>query len=219
MLKTPYTLDEIMTLSPVMPVIAIDDAAEAVNLARALMEGGIRVLEVTLRTPAALEAIRRIGREVEGAVVGAGTVLNPDDLRRVRDAGAAFAISPGITPELLRETAKTDFPFLPGVATASEIMQGLDTGLERFKLFPASSAGGVSALRSFAGPFPRVKFCPTGGIGASDFTEYLALENVLCVGGSWVAPSGLIRSRAYGEITALSRAAVDAASGLRRTPE
>jgi 2-dehydro-3-deoxyphosphogluconate aldolase/(4S)-4-hydroxy-2-oxoglutarate aldolase len=215
MLTKPYSLDEIMTLSPVMPVIAIDDAAEAVNLARALMEGGIGVLEITLRTPAALEAIRIISEEVEGAVVGAGTVLNPEDLRRVREAGAAFAISPGITTELLRGASETGLPFLPGVATASEIMQGMDAGLERFKLFPASSAGGVAALRSFAGPFPGVKFCPTGGIGASDFTEYLALKNVLCVGGSWVAPARLIRAKAYAEITALSRAAVDAAAAAK----
>jgi 2-dehydro-3-deoxyphosphogluconate aldolase/(4S)-4-hydroxy-2-oxoglutarate aldolase len=215
MLTQPYSLDEIMTLSPVMPVIAIDDAAEAVNLARALMDGGIRVLEITLRTPAALEAIRIVSEEVEGAVVGAGTVLNPSDLQRVQEAGAAFAISPGITPELLRGASGTDLPFLPGVATASEIMLGLDAGLERFKLFPASSAGGVAALRSFAGPFPGVKFCPTGGIGASDFTEYLALENVLCVGGSWVAPARLIRAGEYDRITALSRAAVDAAAAAK----
>jgi 2-dehydro-3-deoxyphosphogluconate aldolase/(4S)-4-hydroxy-2-oxoglutarate aldolase len=216
MLTNPYTLDEIMMLSPVMPVIAIDDASEAVNLARALMDGGIRVLEITLRTPAALEAIRVISEEVEGAVVGAGTVLNAEDLRRVQEAGAAFAISPGITPELLREASETDLPFLPGVATASEIMQGMDAGLERFKLFPASSAGGVAALGSFAGPFPGVKFCPTGGIGASDFTEYLALKNVLCVGGSWVAPVRLIRAGEYDRITALSRAAVDAAAAKNR---
>jgi 2-dehydro-3-deoxyphosphogluconate aldolase/(4S)-4-hydroxy-2-oxoglutarate aldolase len=217
MLTKPYSLDAIMTLSPVMPVIAIDDAAEAVNLARALMEGGIRVLEITLRTPAALEAIRIISEEIEGAVVGAGTVLNPGDLQRVRDAGAAFAISPGITPELLREASGTGFPFLPGVATASEIMQGLDAGFDRFKLFPAVSAGGVAALNSFAGPFPDVRFCPTGGIGASDFTEYLALENVLCVGGSWVAPARLIRAGAYGEITAISRTAVDLAAKGAKT--
>ena len=212
MLRPYDTIDEILTLSPVMPVIAIDDASRAVELARALMAGGIRVMEITLRTPAALEAIRIISEAVEGAVVGAGTVLTPADLERVRNAGASFAISPGMTPQLLREASAADFPFLPGVATASEIMQGLDAGLARFKLFPAASAGGIAALKSFAGPFPDVKFCPTGGIGASDFTAYLDLQNVLCVGGSWIAPSDLIRSGAYGEITALSRAAVHAAS-------
>jgi len=215
MLTYPDNLDAILTLSPVMPVIAIDDAAEAANLAHALIDGGIRVLEITLRTPAALEAIRRISGEVEGAVVGAGTVLNPDDLRRVQEAGAAFAISPGMTPALLHAAAGTDLPFLPGVATASEIMLGLDAGLKRFKLFPAVTAGGIGALKSFAGPFSGVKFCPTGGIGSGDFTDYLALENVLCVGGSWVAPTAQIRARAYGEITALARAAVKAAEGLR----
>lgn len=209
------SLDEIMTVSPVMPVIAIEDAAEAVNLAHALIAGGIRVLEITLRTPAALDAIRTIAREVPDAVVGAGTVLNPDDLKRVQDAGAAFAISPGMTPALLKAGAQGDFPFLPGVATASDIMTGLDAGLERFKLFPAMTAGGIGALSSFAGPFPQVKFCPTGGIGADNFTDFLRLDNVLCVGGSWVAPSKLIRAKAYGEITELSRAAVNNAANLQ----
>ena len=199
-----------MQLSPIIPVIAINCADEAPELARALMAGGINVLEITLRTPAALDAIESIAAGEKDAVVGAGTVLSGDDLRRVRDAGAKFAISPGLTPSLLEAAKDMDFPLLPGVATASEIMTGLEYGYDRFKLFPAVSAGGVAALKSFAGPFHSVKFCPTGGVNAANAGDFLHLENVLCVGGSWVAPKKLVDAKAYEEITAITRASLNA---------
>ena len=210
MLTKNYTPTEVMQLSPVIPVIAINDASEAPNLARALMDGGISVLEITLRTPAALGAIESIALHDGGAVVGAGTVLNVDDLKRVRDAGAKFAISPGSTPALLEAAKKMEFTLLPGVATASEIMLGLELGYDRFKLFPAVTAGGVGALKSFAGPFQSVKFCPTGGVNASNVNDFLSLPNVLCVGGTWVAPQKLIDAKAYEEITAITQASLKA---------
>ena len=158
------TPQEIITLSPIIPVIAIDDVHQSVDLAQALIAGGINVLEITLRTRAAIDSIRLLAEMVPGAVVGAGMVLNTDDLLRVRDASAKFAISPGSTITLLKKALKMDFPLLPGVATAPEIIQGLDLGYTHFKLFPAISAGGIIALKSFAGPFQDARFCPTGGI-------------------------------------------------------
>ena len=210
MVTKSYTATEVMEISPIIPVIAINDANEAVNLAHALMAGGINILEITLRTPAALKAIESIAAQSSDAVVGAGTVLNIDDLKRVRDAGAKFAISPGSTPTLLEAAKKMEFTLLPGVATASEIMMGLEHGYDRFKLFPAMSAGGVTALKSFGGPFQYVKFCPTGGINATNADDFLSLKNVLCVGGSWVAPQKLIDAMAYDEITAITKASLQA---------
>jgi 2-dehydro-3-deoxyphosphogluconate aldolase/(4S)-4-hydroxy-2-oxoglutarate aldolase len=208
MSQSTLSPQEIMTLSPIIPVIAIDDAHRAVDLAHALMAGGIKVLEITLRTPAALEAIRLLADQLPDAVVGAGTVLNTDDLQRVIDAGAQFAISPGSTETLLTTAQKLNYPLLPGVATASEIMRGLDLGYTHFKLFPAVSAGGISALKSFAGPFLNAKFCPTGGISESNFLDFLKLKNVLCIGGSWVAPSDLTHAGKFAEITAITRTAL-----------
>lgn len=209
MSEPALTPQQIMTLSPIIPVIAIDDANRAIDLAHALIEGGVKVLEVTLRTAAALDAIALIAKEVPDAVVGAGTVLNTGDLQRVIDAGAKFAISPGSTNTLLSEALKLNFPLLPGVATASEIMNGLDLGYTHFKLFPAMSAGGITALKSFSGPLQQAKFCPTGGINESNFLDFLKLENVLCIGGSWFVPADLISAGKFDEITKLTSSAID----------
>lgn len=180
---------EIMQLAPVIPVIVIDDAAHARPLAEALVAGGLPALEVTLRTPAALDAIRAMS-EVEGAVVGAGTVTNRHELTSAVDAGARFIVSPGLTKKLTKAAEAQEVPFLPGVATASDILRGLDMGLTHFKFFPAEAAGGLPALKALAAPFGQARFCPTGGIAAESAAEWLAHPAVLCVGGSWVAPRG-----------------------------
>jgi 2-dehydro-3-deoxyphosphogluconate aldolase/(4S)-4-hydroxy-2-oxoglutarate aldolase len=182
-------LDDVPQRAPVVPVLAIDRLEQAGPLARALVEAGLPVLEVTLRTPVALDAIRRIRIEVPAAIVGAGTVLTPADLKAVEDAGAAFAIAPGATPALYAAALTSGIPFLPGIATASELMAGMEQGYTRFKFFPAEAAGGIAALRGFAGPFPQVRFCPTGGIDAAKAPAYLALRNVITVGGSWMVPA------------------------------
>jgi len=200
---------EIMALSPIIPVIAIDDAARAIDLAHALIAGGIKVLEITLRTPDALKAISLLTENVPEAVVGAGTVLNVNDLHRVVDAGASFAISPGSTEMLLLEALKLNFPLLPGVATGSEIMHGLELGYTHFKLFPAMSAGGITALKSFSGPFQSARFCPTGGISEDNFLDFLKLDNVLCIGGSWIAPGDLTNAGKFDEITRLTASAIE----------
>ena len=193
-----------MRLSPVVPVLVIQSADDAVPLARALTRGGLKVLEVTLRTSAALEAMELIARDVPEAVVAAGTVVNAQDLRRAADAGARFAFSPGLADFMLKDTP---IPMLPGVATASEIMRGISAGLGAFKFFPAAPAGGAAALRAFAGPFPGVQFCPTGGIDADNAADFLALANVACVGGSWVAPAKAVAAHDWAMIEALARAA------------
>jgi 2-dehydro-3-deoxyphosphogluconate aldolase/(4S)-4-hydroxy-2-oxoglutarate aldolase len=208
MSQTTLTAPQIMALTPIIPVIAIDDAERAIDLAHALIAGGINVLEITLRTPAALKAISLLAQNVPEAVVGAGTVLNTDDLHRVVDAGAKFAISPGSTETLLLEALKLSYPLLPGVATASEIMQGLDLGYTHFKLFPAMSAGGITALKSFSGPFQSAKFCPTGGISEDNFLDFLNLKNVLCIGGTWIAPGDLTNAGKFDEITKLTASAL-----------
>ncbi len=193
-----------MRLSPVVPVLVIRSVEDAVPLARALTKGGLRVLEVTLRTPVALEAMARIAAEVPEAVVAAGTVVTPDDLRRSAEAGARFAFSPGLADFMLEAGP---IPMLPGVATASELMRGMAAGLNAFKFFPAVAAGGVGALRGLAGPFPDVVFCPTGGIDADNAADFLALPNVACVGGSWVAPAKAVEAGDWDKIEALARAA------------
>lgn len=182
-------IDAIMRTAPVIPVIVIEDEAHAVPLAEALVAGGLRVLEVTLRTPAALPAIRAM-KQVEGAIVGAGTVTNPRDLDAALEAGSEFIVSPGLTEPLGRAAVAAGVPFLPGIANAGDIMRGLDLGLERFKFFPAMAAGGLPALKALAGPFGNVRFCPTGGISLENAAEWLAFDPVLCVGGSWVSPKG-----------------------------
>lgn len=182
-------IDAIMRLAPVIPVIVIEDEAHAVPLAEALVAGGLSVLEVTLRTPAALAAIRAM-KEVPGAIVGAGTVTNPRELDAALAAGSEFIVSPGLTENLGKAAIAAGVPFLPGIANAGDIMRGMDLGLDRFKFFPAMAAGGLPALKALAAPFGQCRFCPTGGISLENAPEWLGFEPVLCVGGSWVSPKG-----------------------------
>lgn len=184
-----HDIATLMNTAPVIPVIVIDDVADAAPLARALVTGGLPVLEVTLRTPAALDAIAAMKR-VEGAIVGAGTVTNPHELDQALAAGSEFVVSPGLTEPLARAAIDRGVPFLPGIANAGDVMRGLDLGLTHFKFFPAMAAGGLPALKALAAPFGQCRFCPTGGIGPDNATEWLAFDPVLCVGGSWVAPRG-----------------------------
>lgn len=180
---------DIMQTAPVIPVIVVDEIEHAVPLARALVAGGLRVLEVTLRTPAALDAIRAM-KQVEGAIVGAGTVTNARELDAAITAGSEFIVSPGLTEPLGKAANEAGIPFLPGIANAGDIMRGLDLGLTHFKFFPAMAAGGLPALKALAAPFGQCRFCPTGGITLENAPEWLAFDPVLCVGGSWVAPRG-----------------------------
>ena len=182
-------IQSIMRTAPVIPVIVIDDVAHAVPLAEALVAGGLPVLEVTLRTPAALPAITAM-KQVAGAIVGAGTVTNQDELNAAIDAGSEFIVSPGLTEKLGRAAIDAGIPFLPGIANSGDIMRGLELGLTHFKFFPAEAAGGLPALKSLAAPFGQCRFCPTGGISAANAGQWLAFDPVLCVGGSWVAPRG-----------------------------
>jgi 2-dehydro-3-deoxyphosphogluconate aldolase/(4S)-4-hydroxy-2-oxoglutarate aldolase len=182
-------IESIMRAAPVIPVLVIEDAAQALPLAEALVSGGLCVLEVTLRTPAALYAIREM-KQVPGAIVGAGTVTNPKDLDAAIAAGSEFIVSPGLTDNLGQAAVSSGVPFLPGIATAGDIMRGLDLGLNRFKFFPAMAAGGPPTLKALAAVFGEVRFCPTGGITEATAPEWLALEAVLCVGGSWIVPKG-----------------------------
>jgi 2-dehydro-3-deoxyphosphogluconate aldolase/(4S)-4-hydroxy-2-oxoglutarate aldolase len=199
--------NELLRAGPVMPVIVIHDASLAVDLATALVAGGIRTLEVTLRTAAAYDAIRQIRDHVPGAIVGAGTVLKPEHWQRAMDAGAQFGISPGLSPELLAATRNSTLPFIPGIATATEAMTALDNGFAAQKLFPAEAVGGRALLKSLYGPLPQIVFCPTGGINLANAALYLALPNVGCVGGSWLVPDAAMAARDWNSITALSRAA------------
>ena len=203
------TIEEIMGLAPVIPVLVVDDLEHAIPLGRALVAGGLPALEVTLRTPIALQCIERMAGEIEGAVVGAGTVLTASQRQACADVGAKFCVSPGL---IGGECDEGPVPLLPGVATATELMAGLAAGFTRFKLFPANIVGGVDALKAFASPFGQAKFCPTGGVNAKNAADYLALPNVACVGGSWVAPPDAVRSGDWGRITALAAEA----AGLAR---
>ncbi|NEU10931.1 bifunctional 4-hydroxy-2-oxoglutarate aldolase/2-dehydro-3-deoxy-phosphogluconate aldolase [Methylobacterium sp. BTF04] len=184
------SIDALMRSVPVIPVLVVEDASHAEIIAEALVSGGLTALEVTLRTPAALDVIRAMSR-VEGAVVGAGTVLNVRDLDAAMEAGAKFIVSPGLTDPLTRAAIDRGIPYLPGIANSADIMRGLDHGLDRFKFFPAEAAGGIKALKALAGPFGQVRFCPTGGITEATAPDWLALKPVLCVGGSWVVPAGV----------------------------
>ncbi|MEM7349259.1 MAG: bifunctional 4-hydroxy-2-oxoglutarate aldolase/2-dehydro-3-deoxy-phosphogluconate aldolase [Acidobacteriota bacterium] len=200
-------LRDLLQKARVLPVLQILDAEQAVPLARALAEGGLNVLEVTLRSDAALEAIRRIDAEVSEVVVGAGTVTRPQDFDNIRQAGARFAVSPGLTPELAAAGRDADLPFLPGIMTPSEALVARQRGFDTLKLFPATTAGGIDLLRSIGGPLPELAFCPTGGLNAASFRDYLALPNVLCVGGSWVAPRSAVEAADWPTITRLAREA------------
>jgi 2-dehydro-3-deoxyphosphogluconate aldolase/(4S)-4-hydroxy-2-oxoglutarate aldolase len=192
----------------VIPVLTIEKVEHAVPLAKALVAGGVRTLEVTLRTDAAIDAAKAIIAEVPEAIVGIGTILTPDDLARAIDLGAKFGVSPGATPELVKAAAVSTFLFAPGIATASELMQALAHGLDVVKFFPAEQAGGIKALRALGGPFPNVRFCPTGGIGEANAAAWLAEPNVLCVGGSWLCPAADIRSGNWTGITAMCDSAI-----------
>ena len=197
--------------APIIPVLVLDDVACAPALAKALVAGGLPALEVTLRTAAALDAIRAMA-DVEGGIVGAGTLLTPADIRAAKDAGATFGVSPGATPRLVAAAAEIGLPLLPGAATASEVMALWEQGYDMLKFFPAEAAGGVAALKSIGAPIPQVGFCPTGGITTENAASYLALPNVICAGGSWVAPKAKIAAGDWAGITALARAA----AALRR---
>lgn len=192
---------------PVIPVLTLPDESHAVALARALVAGGLTVLEITLRTEAALRSIRGIIASVPDAVVGVGTVLNPDQMHAAKEAGASFAVSPGSSPRLLDAAEAAGLPFLPGAATASEVMALLERGYTRQKLFPAEAVGGMALLKGLADPLPQVRFCPTGGIDAATAPAYLALPNVACVGGSWVAPKAAVMEGDFARIELLARAA------------
>ncbi len=208
MINTNISPLEVLNSGPVIPVIVIKNIDHAVPLARALLAGGIRVLEVTLRTDAALEAIRCISDNVPEALVGAGSVLTPEQLKTVAEAGGRFAISPGSTPTLLTAASAAPIPLLPGVATASEVMCAMEQGFTELKFFPAEAAGGVQTIKSLGGPFPRITFCPTGGITAKNYREYLKMTNVACVGGSWIVPTEVIEREDWEKISELAEQAV-----------
>lgn len=207
-MKVPQkNLEPLLRLSPVVAVLVIEDARNAAPLARALLAGGVKLIEITLRTPAALEAMERIGGEVEGAVVGAGTLLSPRQFDEVARRGCRFAVSPGATPALIEAASQSPLPWLPGAATLSEMMHLLEHGLSLQKFFPAEAAGGTAYLKSIASVLPDLRFCPTGGIDQRNAADYLALANVLCVGGSWVAPPALVKAERWGEIETLAASA------------
>lgn len=201
----------LLDLAPVVPVVVIDDAADAVPLARALVAGGLPAIEVTLRTPVALDAIRAIADAVPDAVVGAGTVITPEQVAECVAAGARFLVSPGWTDVLLEAMRASGVPFLPGVSTTSEVVALLERGVREMKFFPAQAAGGTAYLKSLAGPLPQARFCPTGGIGLANAPEYLSLPNVGCVGGTWMLPADAVAARDWGRVEELARAA----AGLR----
>ena len=203
---------ELMRIGPVIPVIVIDEVEQAVPLARALVAGGVRVLELTLRTPAALAAIEAIAKGVEGAIVGVGTITKPQDFGRSIKAGAVFGVSPGLTPELVAAARDSGLPLLPGVMTPSDVIAARAAGFTELKLFPAQQAGGVGMLQALRGPFPDVMFCPTGGIGADTAADFLALANVACVGGSWLTPREAMAAGDWNRITELARATADLCS-------
>lgn len=199
----------LLAIAPVIPVLTIEQLEHAVPLARALAAGGLRVLEVTLRTPIALRAIEAISKAVPEAIVGVGTITRMEDFAAAADAGAQFGVSPGLTPEIAGAARSATFPLLPGIMTPTELIAGLGWGFDTFKLFPAQQAGGIPMLKALAGPFPNVVFCPTGGITRATAPEFLALPNVACVGGSWIAPADKVRSGDWQGIEALARDAVE----------
>lgn len=198
---------DVMRAAPIIPVIAIDNLDHAVPMARALVAGGLRVLEITLRTPVALAAIRKIADEVEGAIVGVGTISKTEHFRQSLDAGAVFGISPGLTPELIAAAKDSGLSFLPGVMTPSELIAARNAGFSEVKLFPAMQAGGIGMLKAMYGPFPDMTFCPTGGITLQTAPDFLALPNVACVGGSWFTPKDAMAAGNWGKLTELAREA------------
>lgn len=205
-------MTSVLDLAPVVPVVVLEDAADAVPLARALVAGGLPAIEVTLRTPAALDCVRAIAAEVPDAVVGAGTVISPAGVNDAVTAGARFLVSPGWTDALLDAMAASGIPFLPGVSTASEVVALLERGVSEMKFFPAEAAGGTAYLKSLGAPLPQARFCPTGGITSASAPSYLALGNVGCVGGTWMLPADALAAKDWGRVEALAREA----AGLRR---
>ncbi len=196
---------EVLQISPIVPVVVVENIKNAVPLAQSLVEGGIPIIEVTLRSSCALEAIELIAKNVPKMRVGAGTILNPTQLEQAQNRGAEFLISPGLTIKLLEHAKKKDMPLIPGVSSSSEVMQALELGYSALKFFPAEYCGGVKLLNAFNGPFKGVKFCPTGGISADNMRSYLNLENVLCVGGSWLTPKNLIQNKEWDKITEICK--------------
>ncbi|GAA8676814.1 bifunctional 4-hydroxy-2-oxoglutarate aldolase/2-dehydro-3-deoxy-phosphogluconate aldolase [Helicobacter pylori] len=199
---------EVLQISPIVPVVVIENIKDAVPLAQSLIEGGIPIIEVTLRSSCALEAIELIAKNVPKMCVGAGTILNPTQLEQAQNRGAEFLISPGLTIKLLEYAKKKDMPLIPGVSSSSEVMQALELGYNALKFFPAEYCGGVKLLNAFNGPFKGVKFCPTGGISVDNMRSYLNLENVLCVGGSWLTPKDLIQNKEWDKITEICKRAL-----------
>ncbi len=204
-------LADLLRSGPVVPVITLERVEDAVPLARSLVAGGLRLLEITLRTPAAADAAAAIIRDVPEAIVGIGTVLTPKDLERAQALGARYALSPGATPDLLAAASRSEMPFIPGIATASELMMALAHGFQTVKFFPAVAAGGIPALKALAGPFPQARFCPTGGIDEKNLKDWLALPNVVAIGGSWICSTADIRAQSWAEITAKAQKAVASA--------
>lgn len=198
---------EVMRTGPVIPVIAIEDLAHAVPLAKALVAGGVRVLEVTLRTAAGLDSIRAIAREVPDAIIGVGTLTRPEEFAKAVEAGARFGVSPGLTPTMIQAAHETGLPLLPGVMTPSDVIAARLAGFSQLKLFPAQQAGGIGMLKALGGPFPDVMFCPTGGVSVENAPDFLALPNVACVGGSWLVPKAAITAGDWGKITTLAKEA------------
>lgn len=203
------TAQEIMKISPLVPVIALDDVEDALRLADALLEGGIALMEITLRTKAALACIEVIAKEMPQMQVGAGTVLNASEYQQAVDHGAQFVFSPGISVELMESSIRLNTTLIPGVATASEVMLAQNNGFHHCKLFPATVVGGVEALKAFSGPFGSMFFCPTGGVNLNNLNDFLALKNVLCVGGSWIVPKEAIANKNFGRITQLCKEAFE----------
>jgi 2-dehydro-3-deoxyphosphogluconate aldolase/(4S)-4-hydroxy-2-oxoglutarate aldolase len=208
MTELPKTAIDLMTRGPVIPVVVVERAVDAVPLARALLAGGVDTMEITLRTPDAVDAIRSVAAQVPDMAVGAGTIVRPEQARDAVSAGAAFLVSPGCTPRLLEALLDQAVPILPGAATASEVMSLMEEGITEMKFFPAVAAGGIPALRALAGPLPEVTFCPTGGIDRAAVADYLALPNVACVGGTWLTPSDLVAAQNWQAITDLAAAVI-----------
>lgn len=203
------TAKEVMQISSIVPVIALENVEDALPLAIALLEGGISIMEITLRTEAGLGSIEAIAKALPQMHVGAGTVLNASDFKKAVAHGAQFVFSPGISEELMKTSKELDIALIPGVATASEVMLAKNNGFEHCKLFPATLAGGVDALKAFSGPFPSMYFCPTGGVNLKNLNDFLALKNVLCVGGSWIVPNDTIKNKDFEQITKLCKEAID----------
>jgi len=204
------TPEQLFAMGPVVPVLVIENVEDALPIAKALIDAGIKVLEVTLRTPAAIDVIKTIADNIPEAIVGAGTVTNRELLQQSAEAGAKFAISPGLTKDLLQAGNEGDIALVPGISSISELMDGIDYGYDHFKFFPAEASGGVKAIKSIGGPFPDIRFCPTGGINLDNINNYLALSSVVCCGGSWLVSDEIIKNKDWGKITELAKEAIAA---------